>query len=152
MLESLPYIPLFQDLGPAQIAILKPLFELYACPPESTIFEQGEPASYLYLLLNGEVVIHYKPYDGPPITITRLREGDVFGWSAVIGNAKYTSSIISETQVSALQMRGDDLWKLARNHPETGKIIIDRLVHIVSPRWKNAHAQIQTLLNSSQSE
>ncbi len=152
MLESLPYIPFFQDLRPAEIAMLKPLFNAFSCPSETIIFEQGDPASYMYLILKGEVVIHYKPYDGPSMTLTRLREGDVFGWSAVVGSSNYTSSVISESQVEALRIRGGDLWKLVREHPETGKIIIDRLVRIVSPRWENAHAQIQLLLNSGPSE
>ena len=95
MLEILPSIPLFQELEPAQIELLKPLFEKFSCAPDVVIFEQGSPANYLYLLIKGEVAIRYKPYDGPPITLTRLRAGDVFGWSAVIGSPNYTSSIIS---------------------------------------------------------
>jgi CRP-like cAMP-binding protein len=147
MLETLPSIPLFHELEPAQIGLLKPLFEGYSCAPETVIFEQGSPAKYLYLLIKGEVSIRYKPYDGPPITLTRLRGGDVFGWSAVIGSPNYTSSIISETQIECVRIKDVDLRMLIRKYPETGKIIIDRLALVVSSRWKNAHAQVQSLLN-----
>ena len=71
MLDSLPFIPLFQDLNENQIALLKPLFEQYTCPAETLVFEQGGPATHLYLLLKGEVAIRFKPYDGPPIILTR---------------------------------------------------------------------------------
>lgn len=148
MLESLPNIPLFQNLEPAQKDLLKPLFELFTCPPDTTVFEQGEPASYLYYLIKGDVAIRYKPYDSPPITLTRLHAGDVFGWSAVIGSPTYTSSIVSESQIEALRIRGSYLLALVREHPETGKIIMDHLASVVSSRWKNAHAQVQSLLNS----
>ncbi len=150
MLDSLPYIPLFRDLEPAQIDMLKPLFEPFTVQTESVIFEQGDPATHLYLILKGTVLIRYKPYDGPSIILTRLREGDVFGWSAVIGSPKYTSSIISETPIEAIRMSGGDLWKLVKEQPKTGKMIVDRLAKIVSPRWEKAHEQIQTLLNASQ--
>jgi CRP/FNR family transcriptional regulator, cyclic AMP receptor protein len=150
MIESLPYIPLFQDLDPAQIALLKPLFEQFTCPADTVIFEQGSPAIYLYLLIKGEVEIRYKPYDGPTITLTRLKDGDVFGWSAVVGSPHYTSSIISESQIEAIRIRGNRLLKLFSDAPETGKIVMDRLARIVSPRWGNAHAQVQSLLNSDQ--
>jgi CRP-like cAMP-binding protein len=152
MLESLPNIPLFQNLEPAQTALLKPLFEQFICAPDTTIFEQGEPADYLYLLIKGEVAIRYKPYDSPPITLTHLRGGDVFGWSAVVGSAYYTSSIVSETSIEALRIRGSYLLVLVREHPETGKIIMDHLANVVSSRWKNAHAQVQSLLNSDQTK
>jgi CRP/FNR family transcriptional regulator, cyclic AMP receptor protein len=150
MIESLPYIPLFQDLDPAQIALLKPLFEEFACPADTVIFEQGTSAIYLYLLIKGEVAIRYKPYDGPLITLTRLREGDVFGWSAVVGSPLYTSSIISETEIESIRIRGSHLLKLFNDSPETGKVVMDRLARVVSPRWGNAQAQVQSLLNSDQ--
>jgi len=150
MLESLPYFPLFQDLDPAQTALLRPLFEQFTCPADTVIFEQDTPATYLYLLIKGEVAIRYKPYDGPSIILTRLHEGDVFGWSTVVGSPHYTSSIISETQIEAIRIRRVDLLKLFSDAPETGKVVMDRLARVVSSRWKNAHAQVQSLLNSKQ--
>lgn len=147
MLESLTHISLFQDLEPDQLALLEPLFEHYSCPPGATIFEQGDPAVRLYLILEGSVSIHYKPYDGPTIKITHLREGDVFGWSAVIGSAQYTSTLVSDTALRAVRIRGEDLLKLSLQQPEFGKIVLGRLARVVSTRWKNAHSQVQDILN-----
>jgi CRP-like cAMP-binding protein len=152
MLETLPCIPLFQDLAPTQIVLLKSLFEQFTCPADVVVFEQGTPAIYLYLIIQGEVSIRYKPYDGPIITLTRLREGDVFGWSAVVGSFQYTSSIVSETPIEAIRIRGNDLIKLSTDSPETGKVIMDRLARVVSPRWKNAEEQVQLLLSSDQKQ
>lgn len=150
MLDSLPYIPLFHGLEPAQIALIRPLFESFVCEKGTVIFKQGAPAHYLYLILKGDVEIQYTPYDGPPITLTRLQSGDVFGWSAVVGSPKYTSSIVSASEIDAIRIHRKRLWKLVAEQPETGRLIIDRLARIVSPRWENAHMQIQSLLNSSQ--
>ncbi len=147
MLESLTHIPLFQELDPAQLALLEPLFEYFACLSDTVIFEQGDPATHLYLILDGTISIRYKPYDGPPITITHLHTGDVFGWSAVVGSAHYTSSIVSDTKVEAVRIRGEALWALCLRHPEMGRTVLDRLALIVSSRWKNAHAQVQSILD-----
>ncbi|MBI3162489.1 MAG: cyclic nucleotide-binding domain-containing protein [Chloroflexi bacterium] len=148
MSEPLPNIPFFQNLEEAQIALLKPLLENFTCPADTMIFEQGEPASYLYLLVRGSIAIRYKPYDTPAITLTRLRSGDVFGWSAVIGSTYYTSSTISETDVNAVRIRGIFLQALCREYPEDGRIIMNHLANVVSARWKNARSQVQSLLNS----
>lgn len=128
--------------------MLQRSFEPFHRPEGEVIFEQGDRASHLYLLIKGHVAIRYKPYDGPPIILTRLRDGDIFGWSAVIGSARYTSTVFSESQIEAIRIHRDDLWKLVTHDPETGKILIDRLAQIVSPRWKNAHEQIRPLLKS----
>ncbi len=150
MLDVLPTISLFDGFDNDQIALLKSTFEDFDCVEGKVIFEQGDAAKYLYLLIHGDVAIRYKPYDGPPLTLTRLHTGDVFGWSAVIGSNKYTSSIVSETAIEAIRIQGSRLWKLASEHPETGKAIINRLARVVSPRWEDAHKQIQSLLESNQ--
>jgi CRP-like cAMP-binding protein len=145
MIEALTHIPLFQNLLPSQIMLLDPLFEHFTCGPNTLIFEQGGKPEYLYVLLKGTVEINYKPYDGPPITLTRLHKWDVFGWSAVVGSKLYTSSSFGASYVDAIRIRGVDLWRLVRNHPETGKIILDRLAEYVSPRWTNAQDEVQAL-------
>jgi CRP-like cAMP-binding protein len=95
MFDMMTDIPLFRDLKPEQQKLIEPLFEAYTCPPETVIFEQGDEVAYLYLILRGKVAIQYKPYDGPPITVTYLSEGDGFGWSAVTGSKYYTSGIVA---------------------------------------------------------
>ncbi|MEW6405931.1 MAG: cyclic nucleotide-binding domain-containing protein [Chloroflexota bacterium] len=149
MLESLAYIPLFQDLEPDQLELLEPLFEFYSCTQNSVIFEQGDPALYLYLILHGTVSIRYKPYDGMPITLTHLGRGDAFGWSAVVGSTQYTSSLVSDTPLQAIRIRGTNLWNLCLDHPETGRIVLDNLARVVSSRWQNAHTQVQAMLDKA---
>ena len=84
MLKTLASVPLFKDLDENTLQLLEPLFEPFSCTAETVIFEQGQKAHYLYLLLEGTVEIHYKPYDGPPLTVTNLEQGTIFGWSAAI--------------------------------------------------------------------
>lgn len=148
MLDSLPVIPLFENLSAEQSSKLMAAFEVFTCQPGTVIFEQSDPAEYLYLILKGKAIISYKPYDGPRIVITRLREGDVFGWSAVVGGNKYSSSVASETALEAIRIRRNYLLNLISRHPDTGKIIIDRLALNVSPRWQNAHEQIKPLIKT----
>ncbi|MFZ5879924.1 MAG: Crp/Fnr family transcriptional regulator [Chloroflexota bacterium] len=146
MLDTFVDIPLFQGFSERQIHLLTPLFQPYACPEDTMLFEQGSKAEYLYMLLQGTVEVRYKPYDGPPIVLTRLKAGDVVGWSAVIGSPAYTSGARSTSPVEALRIRGRDLEWLCREHPNTGSTILDRLAQVVSLRWKNARAQVKTML------
>ena len=150
MLETLPSLPLFAGLGPAHLDLLRNVFESYTCPSDTVILSQGEPAHHLYLLVKGEVVIKFKPYDGSTIDLTRLHSGDAFGWSAAVGSAHYTSSIISESPIEAVRLRRTDLRALIQSHPETGKILVERLANIVSERWKNSRDQVQAILNPDQ--
>ena len=147
MLDSLPRIPLFYDLSTEQNSMLMSAFEAFKCSPGTVIFEQGDTSHHLYLILKGKANISYKPYDGPRIILTHIKEGDVFGWSAVVGGSKYSSSVVSETDLETIRIERKHLQSLVAKYPDTGRVIIDRLALNVSPRWQNAHQQIQPLLN-----
>ncbi len=149
MLESLASISLFEGFETEQLELLQPLFESYSCPGDTVIFEQGEDAVFLYLILKGHALIQYKPYDSPPMTLTRLKEGDVFGWSAAIGNPTYSSSILSLSEVEAVRIRGCDLARLCREHPVMGATVLNRLALGVSGRWKDAHIQVKSILDEN---
>jgi len=149
MMVNLPDIPIFNNIELQHMELIAPNFETFTSTKGSVIFEQGAPALFLYILLKGEVEIQYKPYDSPPMILTRLGPGDVFGWSAVVKSPFYSSSIICSNNIEAIRIRGEHLWKLAKKHPETGKLIIDRLVESVSSRWADARDQIQAIFISS---
>jgi CRP-like cAMP-binding protein len=146
MLDTTMDILFFDELKPDQRKLVESFLEPYRCPPETVIFAQGDDATHLYLILRGKVALQYKPYDGPAITITHLGKGDGFGWSAVTGSKHYTSGVVAEEPVHAVRIRGSDLRQFCVAHPETGAILLDKLATIVSPRWKNAHLEVKSIL------
>jgi len=146
MFTDLVKLPLFQDLSPADLKLIEPYFTAGNFIAGEKLFSQGDLADMLYLITVGELIIKYKPYDAPEITLTHVRKDDVLGWSTVLGNTSYTSSVICKTDVSALLISGGNLRKLVADHPETGKIIMDRLAMAVSPRWRDAQNQVKAML------
>jgi CRP-like cAMP-binding protein len=139
-------VAIFEGLDGNQIELLKPLFESFSCQTSTVIFRQGEQAEFLYLLTAGKVDMSYKPYDGLPIIVSHAGKGDLFGWSAVVGSEKYTSSAIAAGEVKAFRIHGSELRRFCQEHPEAGKNILERLADRVSLRWKDAHQQVQSIL------
>lgn len=139
-------VELLKELDEHQMNMLRPLFEPFSCPAGDVILQQGAPAQYLYLVVSGAVEMSFKPYDGNPITVSHVEKGGLFGWSAVVGSKKYTSSAIAIEAVEAYRIRGNELRKFCAEHPEEGKDILERLADGVSSRWKDAHAQVKSML------
>jgi CRP/FNR family transcriptional regulator, cyclic AMP receptor protein len=139
-------LPFFQDLSPAQREALRPLLIACDCYGDTVLFQQGEAAEYLYLVVGGEVLISYKPEDGPPITVTRVGPGGVVGWSAALGNRLYTSSAACTVYTQMLRVRGEDLRSLCREDPDTGVIVLDHLASIIAERLRHTHDQVISLL------
>jgi CRP-like cAMP-binding protein len=146
MVTNLELYPLFRKINKEYLEILYPLFVRVTCTKGTTVIKQGDAADFLYLVENGKVEISYKPHDGEAMTITHVGTDGLFGWSALVGSSKYTSSAIAIEDVDALRIRGADLRKLCLENPKAGKEILDRLASAVSARWKDAHKQVRSIL------
>ena len=144
--------PLFKDLSSADMKIIAPLFHVRTYYQSATIIEQGERATCLYLLTAGKVDIFYKPYDGDSIKLNSLYTGSAFGWSSVLGNEIYSSSVICAVNCEVLMICGNDMRTLREEHPQTGAIIVDRLASSVSSRWSSAQAQVKAMIRKGVAE
>lgn len=136
----------FTNMSEEYMNLLKPLFEPYSCRSGVTVIQQGQPAEYLYLIMNGTVEVSFKPYDGTPITVSHVGRDGLFGWSAVVGSRVYTSSVTAIEELDTFRIHGDQLRRLCLEHPEAGKDILDRLATGVSSRWIHAHEQVKSIL------
>lgn len=142
--DRLPLI--FGGLSPNQKDVLRSLFIPVECFSGTVLFEQGDPAEHLFLVVSGEVVIRYKPDDGPAITVARVHPGSVVGWSAALGNPAYTSGAICETYTQMLRVRGADLRGLCTYDPDTGYLILERLAKVIAERLRKGQEQVLALL------
>ena len=145
-LKMLERVVTFNDMNQDYVKLLEPLFEHFACPSGTTVIEQGQPADYLYLILDGKVQVSFKPYDGTSITVSHVEKDGVFGWSAVVGSRTYTSSVTAIEDLDTYRIHGNELRKLCMSHPEAGKEILERIAGVVSSRWNNSHEQVKSML------
>jgi CRP-like cAMP-binding protein len=139
-------VKFFQELSPEQRALVQPLFipcDLYA---GTILFEQGEIPEFLYLVIDGEVMIRFKPDDGPALTVARVRPLGMVGWSAALGNSTYTSSAVCSSECHLLRVRSNDLRVLCNKDPETGGIILEHLATLIAQRLRNTHTHVLELL------
>jgi CRP-like cAMP-binding protein len=137
---------IFHDLDPAQQDLLRALFVARHDPAGTVIFEQGDPAIHLYLIVEGEVNIRFKPDDGPSILVARVKPEGVVGWSAALGSPLYTSSAVCSVDCQMLRVSGRDLRRLCEQHPETGALLLERLAALIAKRLRNTHNHVIALL------
>jgi CRP-like cAMP-binding protein len=139
-------VPTLKDMNEEYVNLLRPLFAPYSCSSGAVVIQQGEPADYLYLIINGTVEVSFKPYDGVPITVSHVGKDGLFGWSAVVGSQTYTSSVTAIEDLETFRIHGNELRRLCVDHPDAGRDILERLANVVSSRWKNADEQVKSIL------
>jgi CRP-like cAMP-binding protein len=149
MLQSNHEMVLFGGLSEATKQLVVRTFEPFNCPAGTVIFEQGDPAVFLYLILRGSVTVRYKPYDTPAIDLSQVPAGGAFGWSAVIGGNSYTSGAVARENLQTIRIRGTDLRALVAENPSAGEELLDCLAKIVSSRWKDSNLQVRAILEQA---
>lgn len=148
-MENDPFrkLSFFAGLTPAQIEILRGVFvpcDMYA---DTVIFEQGALAEFLYIVVIGEVLVSFKPDDGPHLPVARVAVGGVVGWSAALGSRKYTSAAITTKYTQLLRVRGSELRHIFRQYPTIGVLIKERLAEVIAQRTRVTHAHVKNLLD-----
>jgi CRP/FNR family cyclic AMP-dependent transcriptional regulator len=145
-LEKYGQLAFFHGLCASDLQLLSPYFAPQTWVAGTILFEQGDYAEYLYLVTRGEVVIHYKPEDGPAITLAHIQPGGIFGWSAAMNNPSYTSGATCVLDSEVLRIRGIDLRMICEKHPELGKVILDQLAGVIAERKRNQQEQVSSIL------
>ena len=145
-LEKYSHLAFFNGMQAADIQLLEPYFAPQTWVAGTVIFEQDDYAEYLYLVVSGEVTIHFKPHDGPIMTVTHVQPGGIFGWSAAMNNPAYTSGAVCSLDSEILRIRGFDLRAICEKHQELGKIILNRLAAVIAERKQSRQGQVSTIL------
>ena len=140
---------LFYDLSEDQLDALTRLAVPCNFIQDDIVFEQNQYAEFLYIVLGGEICIQFKPHDGDEITVARVTEGGICGWSSVLGRAIYTSAAICTQPSETLRFRGRELQKLCKSFPDTGIIIMERLAAVIAERLSNTNEKIMLLLSQN---
>ena len=140
-------LAIFNGLEASLVRALSPFLEEVELHEGETIFEQGDAACCLFILLEGEVTIRYKPYDGPPLTVARIRAGEVFGWSSALGRQVYTSAAEAACAGLAYRIHANSLKHLCDCNPEAGGILLERLAGSIAERLRNTNSTVLELLS-----
>jgi CRP-like cAMP-binding protein len=145
--QSYAHLSIFSGLSEDQFDLLKPILELRKYKCSQVVFEQGEIAEHLYILVKGEVAVRYKPYDGPALTVARIQPGGVFGWSSALGRDTYSSGAVCEEVCQVLRVSGQRLHQLCEQYPDTGVELLERLACVIAERLRNTHSGVFTMLS-----
>lgn len=105
-------VKFLHGLTPQDLGRLAAESDLYVRDEPHVKFGQGAAADALYILLDGEVEIRYKPDDGDARMVNRIEPQGVFGWGSAIGRDRYTSSAVATTRIRAIRTDGKRLREL----------------------------------------
>jgi toluene monooxygenase system ferredoxin subunit len=130
---------LFEGLAETQLAAFSALAEEITCAPGRAIFKEGDPATKLYILLEGKVSIQVALTSRPEtISIAVLNQpGSVVGWSGFLPENRYTAAAMCQADSRLLVFDGAAFMRVLESDPALGFVIMRRIADVISSRLRN---------------
>jgi len=96
--------PFFQGMDERLLEILVGCATNLRYDEGQYVFRQNQPATHMFFLRQGEIVLELEADDRSVVAIETLNAGDVFGWSWMFGlnNWKFDARATSLTRVIAM--------------------------------------------------
>lgn len=104
------------------------------------IFDEGEKAKWVYILLEGKVRISIDLTSKPTyVTVAMLDESNMaFGWSGIVAPYRYTSSATCEVETRVLAIPGVEFEEMLMKEPIYGCRVMKKLSELISSRLRNS--------------
>jgi CRP-like cAMP-binding protein len=137
--------PFCDGLGHDCIDELAAAASSYALPADAFIFRFGQPATALFLLVDGDVSLEIGDPGREAIVMETLGPGEALGWSWLFPPGRWHLDARCRTDVTLLRIDAAALRGLIQRDPEFGRDLALRVGGLVVDRLEHAHAQIATV-------
>jgi CRP-like cAMP-binding protein len=133
---------------------LQKIVDLPSCqekpyPPREIIFNAGQAAEHLYVLVEGKVDLVAEVSTPSskllrPTLITIIGKGSVFGWPALVPPHIYSLTAIAKVPVQLLAIGGQDIRDLFELYPQIGYEVAKSLLQVIASRFRTIEQLLVT--------
>ncbi len=140
-IEALQSSPLFSVLEGEDLESLARLFVERSVPSDTVLFQEGDPADALYLLLEGKVKVMLTDEEGREVIVSILQRGECFGEMALLDANGRSAQVMTMAQARLLILPRTDFGDWIGRNPNLAMAIIQQL----SRRLRHANHTINNL-------
>ena len=132
------HLPLFAGVAAAELDELLKEARAVRHPKNSNVFEQGQEAHSLFLLLHGHVRAEKNTPDGKQIVVRYVSAGEVFGVAQAIGLKLYPATAVAAVDSVSLAWPSAAWPRLVAQHPA----LAANTLQTVGQRLQEAHTRV----------
>ncbi len=145
--EWLKRTELFEALEESQLNVLLLHASVESLPEGKTIFNQGDKAVHLYILVEGAVDLTIKTGEKIDFMTSKIeKEGAVFGMPSLIEPFRYNVTAICLKPSKVLVLDADYIKKRMEDDPRLGMKIMKKLAFIYFSRLNDLRSGVTNFL------
>jgi CRP/FNR family transcriptional regulator len=116
-MKQLRGISLLKDLSDAEFKELEPYLVTQKVRKKETLFTEGEPPEWFFLVLAGKVKITKISHEGKEIILEVISPTDIFGGVAVIRGFPYPANAVAMEDSEVLKISRKNLMRIVDRFP-----------------------------------
>lgn len=131
MTARLRRLPLFARLSDEELGDLSDRIRLRAFRRGEAIFHKDDPATHLYLVLEGGVKISLPGEFGQEALVAIMRPGEFFGELALFDRTPRSATAVALEDTRAALLAGDDFLAFLERHPSAVRVVLETLARTI---------------------
>jgi CRP/FNR family transcriptional regulator len=116
-MKDLKKIELFKNLTNEELKELAPYLVAERHKKKETVFSEGEPPEWFYIVSSGKVKITKLSHEGKEIILEVISPTDIFGGVAVIRGFPYPANAVAMEDTEVLKISRKNLMRLVDRFP-----------------------------------
>ncbi len=131
VLALLKKVPLFEFLGPPELAAVASRMGLRTYEPGRVIFRKDETGNTLQIIAAGSVKIFMPSEGGEEAPLAMLKPGDYFGELALMDGDVRSASAMSLGRTAILTLEREEFLKFITTHPQGAAGVFRSLAKLI---------------------
>jgi CRP-like cAMP-binding protein len=140
-MKQLNKVSLFKDLSDAEFKELEPYLFTTVYKKKETVFSEGEPPEWFYLVLKGKVKITKLSHEGKEIILEVISPTDIFGGVAVIKGFPYPANAVAMEDSEVLKISRKNLMRVMDRFPN----LMYCMAMQMGDRMKSSHDSLKNI-------
>ena len=133
--EDLKQIFMLRYLRDEMLDKLIPITRLVHFEKRELIFRQGDESRYFYMLKEGKVILEQRITDKIAVSVSAIKPGYSFGWSAMLDGEEYTIDAVCAEPCKVFTLRDKEIKALFEEDHSLGFIMSQRLLRIIKKHY-----------------
>jgi CRP/FNR family cyclic AMP-dependent transcriptional regulator len=140
--EELKKIFLLQNLTDGMLEKIIPQLRALHLSEREILFEEGSKAENFYMLKKGKILLEVEISEQLTISLSSVKSGYSFGWSALLSAPSYTSRAVCAEPSDAFVIPGKKLRDILEGDPGMGYRVMGLAAKILKNRVERRTAQL----------
>ena len=149
-IETLKKFSLFDHQNDQMLALIADLAVEKVVEAGDHLFSQGEDARYLYLVMDGSIVLTMNVGQKGAQTLEELEplgKDRVVGWSSIVRPHVYKMGAYAKQKTRLIEFEGGKLQHLFDDNPSFGYYFLQKLTEVIGSRLIGKCVQLMSLID-----